>query len=345
MDYQHLGTSDLMVSALCLGTMTFGQQNTIAQAQAQLDAAIAQGINFIDTAELYPVPMRADTFGLTETVLGKWLKTQQRDRLILATKAAGPTDRMPWIRGSDRSLNRANLEAALDASLKRLQTDYIDLYQLHWPDRYVPLFGAPDYDPSQERPSVPIAEQLDVLGKFVAAGKVRYIGLSNETPWGVNEFCRLAAELNLPKIVSLQNAYNLTNRVFEIHLTETCRFQGVGLLAYSPLAFGFLTGKHRDGSPAESRIAQFEGFSRRYNKPNFAEAVQAYAEIAAEYGLSLTQMALAFVRSRPWVTSTIIGATTLDQLQENIASADLTLSSEILDAIQAVHQRYPNPTP
>ncbi len=345
MDYRSLGTSDLTVSALCLGTMTFGQQNTIAQAHAQLDAAIAQGINFIDTAEMYPVPMRADTFGFTETLLGQWLQRQQRDRLVIATKAAGPNPHLPWVRCSDRSLNRANLEAALDASLKRLQTDYVDLYQLHWPDRYVPLFGAPDYDPSQERPSIPIEEQLQVLGEFVAAGKVRYIGLSNETPWGVNEFCRLAATLNLPKIVSIQNAYNLTNRVFEIHLTETCRFQTVGLLAYSPLAFGFLTGKHRQGSPPESRIAQFEGFARRYSKPNVAPAVQAYAKIAADHGLSLTQMALAFVRSRPWVTSTIIGATNLDQLHENIASADLTLSEDVLNAIQDVHLRYPNPAP
>ncbi|NJK99749.1 MAG: NADP(H)-dependent aldo-keto reductase [Spirulinaceae cyanobacterium SM2_1_0] len=346
MRYQQLGDSDLEVSELSLGTMTFGQQNSLADAKAQLDFAVAAGINCIDTAEMYPVPARAETQGKTEEFIGAWLAEQERDRLILATKITGPTPRMPWIRGANRRLDRANLERALHDSLRRLQTDYIDLYQIHWPDRYVPLFGAPDYDPAHERESVPIQAQLEVLAEFVQAGKICYIGLSNETPWGVSEFCRLAAQFNLPKIVSIQNAYSLTNRVFEIHLAETCHHCQVGLLTYSSLAFGLLTGKYLGGNqPVGARLTEFSSFGARYQKPNMTEAVQAYAEVARKYDLRLAQLALAFARSRWFVSSVIVGATSLPQLQENLSAVDIELTDEILADINAVQARYPNPVP
>lgn len=346
MDYRQLGDSDLEVSELSLGTMTFGQQNSLEDAKAQLDLAFEAGVNFIDTAEMYPVPARAETQGRTEEFVGAWLAERDRESVILATKAAGPAARLPWIRSAERRLDRANLEQALHDSLRRLRTDYIDLYQLHWPDRYVPLFGAPDYDPSGDRDSVPIAEQLDVLGDFVRTGKVCYIGLSNETPWGVSEFCRLARELNLPKVVSIQNAYSLANRVFEIHLAETCYRHQVGLLAYSPLAFGLLTGKYLHGNqPVGARLSEFAGFGARYQKPNMDEAVQAYADLARQYGLRPAQLALAFARSRWFVTSVILGATSLAQLKENLSAADIALTDEMLADLNAIHARYPNPAP
>ncbi len=346
MQYRQLGDSDLEVSELSLGTMTFGQQNSLDDAKAQLDVAKDAGVNFIDTAEMYPVPARAETQGRTEEFVGAWLAGQERDRFILATKAAGPTSRLPWIRSAERRLDRANLTQALHDSLRRLQTDYIDLYQLHWPDRYVPLFGGPPFDPARERDSVPIQEQLAVLADFVQAGKICYVGLSNETPWGVSEFCRLAAEFQLPKVVSIQNAYSLTNRVFETELAETCYRQQVGLLVYSPLAFGLLTGKYLDGNqPVGARLAEFSNFGARYQKPNMTEAVRAYAEIARKYDCRPAQLALAFVRSRWFVSSVILGATSITQLQENLSAADLELSDAMLADIDAVHARYPNPVP
>ena len=345
MKYNQLGDSELSVSEICLGTMTYGQQNTVEDAAQQLDYAVAQGVNFIDTAEMYPVPGRAETQGSTEAYIGEWLVRQPRDRLILATKVAGPTARFPWIRGENRCLDRANIEQAVADSLKRLRTDYIDLYQIHWPDRYVPLFGGPNYDPAQERESVPVVEQLQVFADLIQAGKIRYLGLSNETPWGVCEFVHLAQSLGLPKAISIQNAYNLNNRVFEIHLAEACRLHQVGLMVYSPLAFGFLTGKYLAGIPKDSRLALFEGFGIRYNKPNQREAIQAYVEIARKRNLTPAQLALAFVRSRWFVSSTIIGATTMEQLQENFGSLAISIDPELLAEIDAVHARYPNPTP
>lgn len=345
MKYNKLGDSDLLVSEICLGTMTYGQQNTLEEAAEQLDYAVANGVNFIDTAEMYPVPGRAETQGKTEEYIGAWLVKQPRDKLIIATKIAGPSSRFNWIRGEAHRIDRANIEQAIATSLKRLQTDYIDLYQIHWPDRYVPLFGAAPYDPTHERESVPILEQLETFADFIKAGKIRYLGLSNETPWGVSEFCHLAEKLGLPKVVSIQNAYNLTNRVFEIHLSETCRFNNLGLLAYSPLGFGLLTGKYLNGVPENSRLALFQGFGQRYDKSNVAEAVKSYVEVARQYGLSPAQMALAFVRSRWFVTSTIIGATTLEQLRENLDSLKVTLDREVLSAIDEIHAKYPNPTP
>ncbi|MGK7904424.1 MAG: NADP(H)-dependent aldo-keto reductase [Hormoscilla sp.] len=345
MEYKKLGDSDLSVSEICLGTMTYGQQNSIEEARDQLDYAVAQGINFIDAAEMYPVPGRPETQGKTEEYIGEWLVKQQRDKLIIATKVAGAGRAFTWIRGDKRRVDRANVEQALSDSLKRLRTDYIDLYQIHWPDRYVPLFGAPDYDPSQERDTVPIAEQLEVFADQIKAGKIRYLGLSNETPWGVCEFCHLAEKLGLPKVVSIQNAFSLTNRVFQTHLAEACRFNNVGLLVYSPLAFGLLTGKYLNGIPENSRLALFKGFGQRYEKQNLTEAVKSYVKIAQEHGISPAQLALAFVRSRWFVTSTIIGATTMAQLQENISSIDVKLDPDMLAELDAVHKQYPNPTP
>jgi aryl-alcohol dehydrogenase (NADP+) len=325
--------------------MTFGQQNTIDQAHQQLDYAVAQGVNFIDAAEMYPVPPRAETYGLTETYIGEWLKHQQRDQLIIATKIAGPGRGMKWVREGAKAIDHDNVKQAVDDSLKRLQTDYIDLYQIHWPDRYVPLFGQTVHDPKQERKTVPIAEQLTVFADLIQAGKIRYVGLSNETPWGVCEFSHVAKQLGLPKVISIQNAYNLLNRVFDSALAEACYRETIGLLAYSPLGFGSLSGKYLQGKPEKTRITLFQGFGQRYLKPNVNEAVAAYVEIAHGYQLSPAKLALAFVRSRWFVTSTIIGATTIEQLKENLDSLNVVLDQRILTEIDAVHTRYPNPAP
>jgi aryl-alcohol dehydrogenase (NADP+) len=344
MRYLQLGTSDLKVSEICLGTMTWGQQNTEADAHAQLDYALSRGVNFIDAAEMYPVPPKGETQGRTETYLGTWLKRQRRDRLIVATKITGPGRGFDWVRGGELAINARNVQAAVDGSLRRLQTDYIDLYQIHWPDRYAPAFGQLFYDPTKERPTVPIEEQLEALGAVVKAGKVRHIGLSNETPWGTLEFLRTAERLGLPRAVSIQNAYSLINRTFESGLSEVSRKENIGLLAYSPLAFGHLSGKYLDGAkPEAGRLTVFPQFGQRYDKPNVAPATAAYAALAREHGLTPATLALAFVRSRWFVASNIVGATSLEQLRENIDSADVTLSEPVLAAIDAIHLRFPNP--
>ncbi|MDZ8187019.1 MAG: NADP(H)-dependent aldo-keto reductase [Nostoc sp. ChiSLP02] len=346
MKYNQLGDSDLKVSEICLGTMTYGQQNTVEQAHQQLDYAIAQGVNFIDTAEMYPVPPRAETQGKTEAYIGEWLKNQQRDKLIVATKIAGPGRPINWLRGGNIKIDRANIQQAVDDSLKRLQTDYIDLYQIHWPDRYVPIFGETEYKPELERETVAISEQLEAFADIIKAGKIRYLGLSNETPWGVTEFVRVAKKLGLSKVVSIQNAYNLLNRVFDSALAEVSRHTNVGLLAYSPLGFGFLSGKYTEDKISENtRLSLFQNFGQRYLKENVNEAVAAYVEIANKHNLQPSQLALAFVRSRWFVTSTIIGATSLQQLQENIDSLNVVLNPEILAELDAIHRRYPNPAP
>ncbi|HXU94384.1 MAG TPA: NADP(H)-dependent aldo-keto reductase [Gallionella sp.] len=344
MEYRRLGESDLHISALSLGTMTFGEQNTEAEAHAQLDYAVSRGVNFIDTAEMYPVAPRAETVHRTEGYIGSWLKHQQRDKLIVATKIAGPGRGFAWIRNGPR-IDREQVNAAIDASLRRLHTDYVDLYQIHWPDRYVPMFGATSYDVTQERDSVPIAEQLQVLAELVQAGKVRYIGISNETPWGAAEFVRCAEQLGLPKIASIQNAYHLMNRTFESGLAEICHHANVGLLAYSPLAFGHLTGKYLADPKAHGRITLFPNFGQRYNKPNVPAATRAYVRIAQEAGLSPATLALAFARTRWFTSSVILGATSLEQLKENLDSAEVTLSKEVLEQIETVHKLYPNPAP
>ncbi len=344
MEYRQLGTSDLRVSALSLGTMTFGEQNSEVDAHAQLDLAVLHGVNFIDAAEMYPVPPRAETQGRTESYIGSWLKHQPRDKLIVATKITGPSRGFNWIRNGPRIV-RTHINAAIDGSLKRLQTDYVDLYQLHWPDRYVPMFGATGYDVAHQHDTVPIAEQLQALADLVQAGKIRHIGLSNETPWGVCEFVRCAEKFGLPKIITVQNAYHLMNRTFESGLAEVCHHAKVSLLAYSPLAFGHLTGKYLADPNAPGRITLFPSFGQRYAKPNLPAANKEYARIARAANLSPAQMALAFVRTRMFTGSVILGATNLRQLQENLDSADVTLSAEVLEQIEAVHKVYPNPAP
>lgn len=344
MEYRQLGSSDLKVSALSLGTMTFGEQNSEADAHAQLDLAVARGVNFIDTAEMYPVAPRAETQGLTERYIGSWLKHQKRDELIIASKIAGPSRGFSWIRNGPR-INREHIDAAIDASLKRLQTDYIDLYQIHWPDRYVPMFGATSYDIALEHDSEPIAEQLLALCDLIKAGKIRHIGLSNETPWGVSEFIRCAETLGLARIVSIQNAYHLMNRTFESGLAEVCHRSDVGLLAYSPLAFGHLSGKYLANPQTTGRVTLFPNFGQRYNKVNVPVASRKYAEIAREAGLIPSQMALAYARTRWFASSVILGATTLLQLKENLDGCELTLSSEVIEQIENIHRQYPNPAP
>ena len=341
-----LGHSGIEVSALCLGTMTFGQQNTEAEAHAQLDRALAAGINFIDTAEMYPVPPLAETQGLTEHYIGTWLKARRcRERVVLATKVAGPGDWLPHLRGGRNRLDRVNIETALDASLQRLQTDWIDLYQLHWPDRETNYFGKLGYSPAASDHSVPLLETLQVLADLVKAGKIRHIGLSNETPWGLMRFLALADQHNLPRMVSIQNPYSLLNRTFEIGLAEIAIRESCGLLAYSPLAFGVLSGKYLHGQrPASGRITLFERFSR-YSNPEAECATAEYVALARRHGLDPAQMALAWVTSRPFTTSNIIGATTLEQLESDLASIDLVLDEAVIAGIESIHTSQPNPAP
>ncbi|WP_293781138.1 NADP(H)-dependent aldo-keto reductase [uncultured Oxalicibacterium sp.] len=349
MNQHRLGRTDLHVSAIALGTMTWGEQNSEADAHAQLDLALDAGVNLVDAAEMYPVPPKAETQGLTERYLGSWLKKSgKRDRIVLATKATGPS-RMAHnpqhIRNGYNRLDRRGLTEALDGSLQRLQTDHIDLYQLHWPDRSVNIFGTREYVHHAEEETTPIEETLSILAEFVQAGKIRYVGVSNETPWGVAQFLRAAEQLKLPRIVSIQNPYNLLNRSFELGLSEFSHREQVGLLAYSPLAFGTLSGKYlNDVHPADGRLTLFSRFVR-YTGPHAQTAIAAYVALAREHGLDPAQMALAYVNSRPFVTSNIIGATTLDQLRSNLASIQLTLSDEVLAGIEAIHARHPNPAP
>jgi aryl-alcohol dehydrogenase-like predicted oxidoreductase len=340
-----LGRSNFIVPEVCLGTMTFGEQTSEADAHAQLDFALAAGINFIDTAEMYAVPPRAETCGASEAIIGRWLKHQQRDKVLIATKVAGPSRNLNWIRSGPPTMDRANIRAALDGSLQRLQTDYIDLYQLHWPERNQPMFGQWQFDPKNERECTPIREQLEALGELVREGKILHIGVSNEHPWGIMEFTRLADELGLPRIVSTQNAYSLLNRNFETGLAEVCHRQQVGLLVYSALAFGHLTGKYLTNPNAPGRLTQWPAFGQRYTKPNVVPAVQAYVELAQKHGLTPTQLALGFTRSRWFVASTIIGASSLAQLKETLPATQTALSPEILAEIDAIHLRYTNPAP
>lgn len=340
MEYRPLGASDLQVSAICLGTMTFGRQNSEAEGHAQLDYALEKGINFFDTAEMYPVAAQAETYGRTEEIVGSWLARQQRDRLIIATKAAGPSRGLAWIRNGQLSFDRAGLHAAIDASLKRLRTDYVDLYQLHWPERNQPMFGQSQYDPAKEHECTPIREQLAALAELVQAGKVRYVGVSNEHPWGVMQFVQAAREFGLPHIVSTQNAYSLLNRLYDYGLAETCHREQVGLLAYSPLAFGHLTGKYLADPAAPGRVNLFPGFGQRYAKPGVPAAVAAYRAIAEQHGLSLTQLSLAWMYQRWCVTSTIVGATSLAQLAENIGAWQCSLSDAALADIESAFLRH-----
>lgn len=345
MEYRRLGDSDLLVSAVGLGTMTFGEQNTEQEAHAQLDFAIECGVNFIDTAEMYPVPPRAETYAHTESIVGRWLARQARDRVIVATKVAGPRRAMQWIRGGPTALDAADINAALDGSLRRLGTDYVDLYQLHWPERNVPMFGQYRFDPGKEKSDIPIRSQLEALAACVAAGKIRYVGVSNETPWGVMEFVRLAEAHGLPRIVSIQNPYNLLNRTFETGLTEIAFRERVPLLAYSPLAFGHLSGKYLDNPPGQGRVTAFKGFAQRYEKPNVVPAVAAYSDLARRHGMSPTTLALSFVYRRWFVASTLIGATSMDQLKENLNAWEHPLGAEVEAEIEDRYLRLGNPAP
>jgi aryl-alcohol dehydrogenase-like predicted oxidoreductase len=346
MQRNRLGDTDLHVSKVCLGTMTFGEQNTEADAHSQLDFALERGVNFIDTAEMYPVMPRAETQGSTERFIGSWLKKSgRRADVVLATKVAGPNPAMHWIRGGRNNLDEANIRAAVDASLQRLQTDYIDLYQLHWPSRNAPIFGNNVFDPSKERDSVPVEATLEVLGKLVEEGKIRHIGVSNETSWGVSEFIKQSESRGLPRIATIQNLYNLTARGFETSLLdETCYRERVSLLAYSPLAFGQLSAKYLDNPKAHGRLTIFPpGWSPRYLRPAVLAAVAEYAALARANGMTPAAMALAWCYSRWFVASIIIGATTLAQLEENIGAAGITLAPDLIGAIDAIHARLTNP--
>lgn len=332
------------VSKICLGTMTWGQQNTEAEAHEQISYALDRGINMLDAAEMYPVPPRAKTQGRTEEYIGTWFKkTGLRDKYILATKAAGPNPEFHYLRGGPR-FTREQLMEAVDGSLRRLQTECIDLYQLHWPDRYTNFFGQRGYF-HREQPETPIDETLRALQELVAAGKIKTIGLSNETPWGTMKFLELADREGLPRVESIQNPYGLLNRTYEIAMAEVSHREDVGLLAYSPLGMGLLTGKYRHGArPEGSRMAVFERFTR-YDGTETLEATEQYLQLADEHGLNPTHMALAFVNTRPFVLSNIIGATTMEQLKMNIDSLNVTLSKDVLKGIEAIQQRLPNPAP
>lgn len=340
-----LGSSDLQVSKICLGTMTFGEQNTEAEGHSQLDYALERGINFIDTAEMYPVMPRAETTGATETIIGSWLKKSgKRSEVVLATKVAGPSRAMSWIRNGQNDLNAPNIRAAIEASLKRLQTDYIDLYQLHWPSRNVPVFGQLFFNPSSERSHTPIEDTLGVLQELVREGKLRYVGVSNESAWGVSEFIKQAETKELPRIVSIQNGYHLANRSFESGLDETCFREQVGMLAYSPLAFGQLTGKYLDDPEAAGRLTHFPAnWSPRYLRPRVIEAAKRYRELALANGMSATQLALAWCYTRWFIASTIIGATSIEQLAYDIDAYDIKLSDEMIKAVNAIHAELTNP--
>ncbi|MCU7828400.1 MAG: NADP(H)-dependent aldo-keto reductase [Candidatus Thiodiazotropha sp. (ex Myrtea sp. 'scaly one' KF741663)] len=344
--YRPLGLTGIDVSALCLGTMTFGEQNNESEAHAQLDRAVAAGINFIDTAEMYPVPPKAETQGLTERYIGSWLAAHgHREDLIIASKVAGPADWLTYLRDGNIRLDRLNIEAALDSSLQRLQTDYIDIYQLHWPDRETNFFGKLGYSHPRQEQSIPIEETLEVLLDLVESGKIRHIGVSNETPWGLMKYLQLAETQDLPRPVSIQNPYNLLNRSFEIGLAEIAHRESCGLLAYSPMAFGVLSGKYfNQQRPAGARLTLFDRFDR-YSNPQTEWAAQRYVTLAQEHGLEPAQMALAWVTSRPFVTSNIIGATTLKQLEQNLQSLSINLTPEVIEGIEQIQRQQPNPSP
>nr|WP_067290831.1 NADP(H)-dependent aldo-keto reductase [Marinobacterium profundum] len=346
MQYKMLGGSDLRVSRIALGTMTFGSQNTEVEAWDQLDYAVDAGVNLLDTAEMYPVPTSPDYQGASEAVLGRWIQARgNREQMIVATKVTGPGDLCRYIR-PDVGLSAASIRDAIEGSLRRLQTDYVDLYQLHWPERQSNFFGQLGYVPGDAAADgVAMEETLQALKALVDDGRVRYIGLSNETAWGTMEFLRLADKLNLPRVVSVQNPYSLLNRSLEVGLAEVMLREQVDLLAYSPLAFGVLSGKYLDGArPDGSRLKLYPNY-QRYLTDQGQAATRAYVALAKDAGLDPSQMALAYVNSRPFLGSNIIGASKMDQLRSNIASVDLTLSDDVLAQMEAIHSRYTYPCP
>lgn len=345
MTYTTLPNTDIKVSKICLGTMTFGRQNTESEAHSQIDYALEQGINFIDTAEMYPVPAHEPTYGHTEKIIGTWLKkSAKRSEIVLASKIAGANRGLPFIR-EDLGFNAKTINESVDKSLQRLQTDYIDLYQLHWPERKVNFFGQRAFSIQDDSWEDNFQSVLEVLQRLIKQGKIRHIGVSNETPWGLMRFIEESKKHNLPKISTIQNPYSLINRTFESTLFEICYRENVGLLAYSPLGFGVLTGKYNvETQDPKARLNLFPNFAR-YNSAQTREAARLYQEIAHGFGISATQMALAFVRQQSFVTSTIIGATSLEQLQVNIASEQVTLSDAIIKEIEKVHNQFPDPAP
>lgn len=345
MEYRRLGRTDLNVSSLCLGTMTWGNQNTTEEGHAQMDMALDYGVNFFDTAEMYAVPASPETSFRTETIIGEWFaKTGNRDKVVLATKAAGPGEYVKHIRGGPR-FSADSLQGAVEGSLKRLQTDVIDLYQLHWPERTTNFFGRLGYKHRDGEDGIAISETVAGLKKLVDAGKIRHWGLSNETPWGLMTFIHEAEKIGLPRPVSIQNPYSLLNRSYEVGLSEISHREDVGLLAYSPLAFGMLTGKYRNDTwPEKARLTLFKQFSR-YTNPQAIAATEAYCQLAEARGVSITQLALQFVTTRPFVTSNIIGATNLEQLEENLKSVDLPWDKALEKDLEAIHTRFPYPAP
>jgi len=345
MKYKKLGTTDLDVSLICLGTMTWGTQNSEKDAFEQMDYSVSKGINFFDTAELYSVPPNAESYGKTEKMIGNWFeKRKNREKIILASKIAGP--RCDWIRGGKNSYNEKNLGEAIDGSLKRLKTDYIDLYQLHWPERSTNCFGVREFNVNEEEKEWNSFESiLQALEKYIKIGKIRYIGISNETPYGLSKYLELSKSKNLPRMMSVQNPYSLVNRTFEVGMSEISIRDKCGLLVYYPLAAGALSGKYRDGQmPKNSRMALFKGWERMIN-PLAMKAYDEYYKLAKDSNLTMVQLAQSFVNSRPFVTSNIIGATTMEQLKENIDAIDIELSDEIMKKINLIHNNNPNPSP
>ena len=345
MKYRTLPGTELKVSEVCLGTMTFGEQNSEAEAHEQLDYAVAQGVNFLDTAEMYPVPPNAATYGRTETFVGNWLARHKHDGIIVATKIAGP-GRREWIRSGRADLTREVIAEAVDASLARLKIDVIDLYQIHWPQRNVPNFGATGFDPTKERDGPSIREQVEGMARLIEVGKIRHYGLSNETAWGVCEFRRVAQELSVPGPATIQNSYSLLSRNVDNDLAETLFREQMSLLAYSPLGAGLLSGKYLNGEkPPRARFTLFDTLGIRFRKPMVPEAVAAYVDLAQRRGISPVQLALGYVKSRWFLGASIIGATSMAQLEQDIAAAQFELDAETLAEIAAIQQRFPNPAP
>jgi len=344
MNFKRLGNTDLKVSTICLGTMTWGEQNTEKEAYDQIDCALDYGVNFLDTAELYSIPAKKETFGKTEEIIGNYLKKKNnREKIIVATKISGPG--IDWIRKGGLQYTSENIGKAVDQSLKRLKTDYIDLYQLHWPERGTNIFGERGYKHKKVKFNE-FEKVLEDLYKFIEKGKIRHIGVSNETAWGTSEFIQISKKENLPRIVSVQNAYNLLNRTYEIGLAEVSIRENCGLLAYSPLAGGHLTGKYRNNNlPKNSRMELFGNYFSRYKKPNSNEAIEKYYEIAEQNGLNLTQMSIKFCEIQSFVSSVIIGATTIKQLKKNLESVNVELNKDVLKKIDEIQKIYPNPCP
>ncbi len=344
MNYKKLGNTDIDISTICLGTMTWGEQNTQNEAFDQMHYALDQGVNFWDTAELYAVPPKAETYGHTEVIIGNWFEqTKKREKVILATKVGGPSRK--YMRGGENSFFGKNLAEALDGSLKRLKTDYIDLYQLHWPERNVNNFGKLGYE-HKENDWNKFEDVLGDLEKHIQSGKIRYVGLSNETPWGVLGYLQLSKDKNLPRMMSIQNPYSLLNRSYEVGLAEVSIRENIGCLAYSPLASGYLSGKYRNGNlPKGSRMQRDYDFWTRYRKPNMESAVEEYYKISKKYNLDMSQMSIKFCEIQQFMTSVIIGATTMEQLKTNIESVKVNLDLETIKEINEVQKKYPNPCP